>query len=60
MSKQFNSRKLRSTNRQLITEQVDMTISKSAKSVIENNTEKKNIIVYCDQEKIRQNGYCDG
>ena len=50
MSKQFNSRKLRSTNRQLIAEQVDIIISKSAKLVIENIVIKKNVIVDGDQE----------
>ena len=50
MSKQFNSRKLRSTNRQLIAEQVDMIISKSANLVIENIVIKKNIIVDGDQK----------
>ena len=39
---------------QLLTEQVDMTISKSAKLGIENIVEKKNVIVDCDQEKTKR------
>ena len=54
MSKQFISRKLRSTNSQLITEHVDMTISKSVKLFIENVVEKNNIIVDGDREKTKK------
>ena len=43
----------------MITEQVDMTISKSAKLVIENIVEKKNIIVDGDQEKTKKDVVID-
>ena len=50
---------MQSTNRQLITEQVDITILKSAKLVIENIVEKKNIIVDSDQEKTKKGDVMD-
>ena len=59
MSKQFISRKLRSTNSQLITEHVDMTISKSVKLFIENVVEKNNIIVDGDREKTKKDVVID-
>ena len=49
MSKQINSRKLRSTNRQ----------SKDAKLVIENIVDNKNVIVGGDQEKTKKGAVVD-
>ena len=49
MSKQINSRKLRSTNRQ----------SKDAKLVIENIVDNKNVIVDGDQEKTKKDVVVD-